>query len=463
MLGSLRERANAPVDAASLAAFRVMFGCLMVGAVVRYFAMDWVDRFYAQPTFRFHYYGFGWVEALPHPWLDVVFVVVGVAAACIALGLFYRVATIVFALGFAYIALLDVARYLNHYYLVVLVGALLCVLPLHRTWSLDAHRRPSLRRDRAPAWMLWLLRIQIGVVYVFAGLAKVGPDWLLHAQPLSIWLGSRTELPLIGPLFELWWVPFAMSWAGCVYDLTIPFWLSWRRSRPFAFAVVCAFHGMTHLLFDIGIFPFIMTIGATLFFEPDWPRRLWRRIRPEAVGPSRDGHSEDGPAPGWRLGRWGMVAIGAYLLVQIVVPLRTYAYGGDHLWHEQGMRWGWRVMVREKNGSVLYRVTLDGGREVRVPPDEYLTLQQELEFSGQPDLILQLAHRIRDDFRARGHDRVEVRVDAWVSYNGRASARLIDPRVDLARVPDGFGRADWILPVPEQAPSMGAARIAEAR
>ena len=27
--------------------------------------------------------------------------------------------------------------------------------------------------------------------------------------------------------------------------------------------------------------------------------------------------------------------------------------------------------------------------------------------SGQPDLILQLAHHIRDDFRARGHARVE--------------------------------------------------------
>lgn len=455
MLGTLRERANAPVDATSLAAFRFLFGALMVGAVLRYFAMDWIDQFYVQPQYRFHYLGFGWVEALPHPWIDVVFALVGVAAACIAFGLFYRAATVVFLVGFSYVALLDVTRYLNHYYLVVLVGGLLCLLPLHRVWSLDARRDPSIRAERAPAWMLWLMRFQFGVVYVFAGLAKVGPDWLLHAQPLSLWLSSRTELPLVGPLLELTWVPLAMSWAGCLYDLTVPFWLSWRRSRPFAFAAVCTFHGLTHLFFNIGIFPFLMTIGATLFFAPDWPRELWAKLRrttPSAASPAPS-------PPSWRLGRWGAAAIGAYVLVQVLVPLRTYAYGGDHLWHEQGMRWGWRVMVREKNGSVLYRVTLDD-REVRVAPEEYLTLQQEMEFSGQPDLILQLAHRIRDDFEARGHERVEVRVDAWVSYNGRPSARIIDPSVDLARVRDGFGPADWILPVPEREPGM---QLAEAR
>ncbi|MEQ8888722.1 MAG: HTTM domain-containing protein, partial [Sandaracinaceae bacterium] len=77
---------------------------------------------------------------------------------------------------------------------------------------------------------------------------------------------------------------------------------------------------------------------------------------------------------------------------------------------------------------------------------------QEAEFAGQPDLILQLAHHIRDDLRARGHARVEVRADAWASLNGRPSARLIDPNVDLAAVEDGFAPADWILPRPDTAP-----------
>jgi len=72
--------------------------------------------------------------------------------------------------------------------------------------------------------------------------------------------------------------------------------------------------------------------------------------------------------------------------------------------------------------------------------------------SGQPDLILQLAHHIRDDFAARGQGSVEVRVDAWVSLNGRAMRRMIDPTVDLSRIEDGIGKASWILPAPAEPP-----------
>lgn len=72
--------------------------------------------------------------------------------------------------------------------------------------------------------------------------------------------------------------------------------------------------------------------------------------------------------------------------------------------------------------------------------------------SGQPDLILQLAHHIARDFQAQGHQSVEVRVDALVSLNGRPARRLIDPDVDLAQVRDGVARAHWILPQPQEPP-----------
>ena len=44
------------------------------------------------------------------------------------------------------------------------------------------------------------------------------------------------------------------------------------------------------------------------------------------------------------------------MLVQLLLPLRAHLYGGNVLWHEQGMRFSWRVMVREKNGSVTFIV-----------------------------------------------------------------------------------------------------------
>ena len=146
----------------------------------------------------------------------------------------------------------------------------------------------------------------------------------------------------------------------------------------------------------------------------------------------------------------GLVLVAA---VQVLAPLRAHAYGGDVLWHEQGMRWSWRVMCREKDGSVLYRVRVPGRRrELRVPPSRYLTPHQEREMSGQPDLILQLAHHIRDEYVVRHGEGVEVRVDALASLNGRPMARLIDPEVDLATVEDGLAPAEWILPGPDEAP-----------
>jgi hypothetical protein len=72
--------------------------------------------------------------------------------------------------------------------------------------------------------------------------------------------------------------------------------------------------------------------------------------------------------------------------------------------------------------------------------------------SGQPDLVLQLAHHIGKDFEARGLGPVEVRVQAMVSLNGRKAAPLIDPTIDLVGVQDGIGRAAWILPAPSTPP-----------
>ena len=449
MTERLRTRLNAPRDASSLAALRILFGLLMAASVARYFASDWVDRFYVQRTFYFSYWGFGWVRPLPEPGMTLLFVVIGLAAIFVALGLYYRVAAITFLLSFTYVHLLDVSNYLNHYYLVSLLALLMCVLPMHRTFSIDALRDPSIRGATLPAWMIYLVRFQVGVVYVFAGLAKLGPDWLLHGQPLDIWLHARTDTPVLGPLFEEPYVAILMSWGGFLFDTTIIVWLSWKRTRPYAYLAVCVFHLVTNLLFQIGIFPILMTIAALTFFEPEWPRVFMAKLRRVEWKPASE------PAPQrWALGSLGMAVLGAWGLLHVLVPLRTHAYGSDVLWHEQGMRWSWRVMVREKNGDVEYRVRVNGEERERrfIPSDFGLTREQEMEFAGQPDLILQLAHHIADDLAARGYDDVEVRADAWVSLNGRPSARLIDPDVDLAAIDDGVGMASWILPAPSGPP-----------
>ena len=134
--------------------------------------------------------------------------------------------------------------------------------------------------------------------------------------------------------------------------------------------------------------------------------------------------------------------------VQIVVPLRHQLYPGSVRWNEEGYRFGWRVLLTEKVGSVEYRVTdPSDGRTWLVDPAMYLSALQAERMTTQPDLILATAQIIRDDYAAQGRD-VEVRADAFVAVNGRPYARLIDPEIDLARERQGVGAKRWILPEP---------------
>jgi hypothetical protein len=449
---ALRAGLLRPRDVAALAAFRVAFGAIVVASALRFLAngMGWIDALFVRPKVHFTYWGFHWLPSPSSAAVHALFAALAVLGLLVSVGLFYRPAVVLLGLVFTYLQLVDVTTYLNHYYLVSLLAGLMAFIPAHRAFSLDARRRPTLRAETAPAWCTWLLRAQIAIVYVNAGLAKATADWLLHAQPLNIWLSAHADAPVVGPLLALPAVAYVAAWTGFLFDTTIVLFLSWRRARPFAYAAVLAFHLGTHLLFPaIGMFPVIMVVGALVFFEPSWPRDLLARLR-------RAPRADVAAGPVAAAGRWRGAFVGAaalFLAAQIAVPLRSHLYGGSVSWHEQGMRFSWRVMSRAKNGVVTFVVREpSSGREWRVAPSRYLTMVQEREMSVQPDLILQLAHRIAADFAANGQPGVEVRVQALASLNGRLPAPLVDPTVDLAREPDGFAPKRWILPAPAEDP-----------
>jgi hypothetical protein len=253
----------------------------------------------------------------------------------------------------------------------------------------------------------------------------------------------------VGPLFTLPGVPLALSWCGFLFDTTIVGFLSFGRTRPYAYAVLLVFHAMTRLLFPIGMFPVIMSLAALVFFTPGWPRTWLRRFGGALATPRAAPVGSAGP-----LARWSLALGVAYCALQLALPIRYLAYGGNVLWHEQGMRFSWRVMVRAKGGGTTFMVhSARANHTWHVSPRDYLTAMQESEMSSQPDLILQLAHHIREDFAARGLGPVEVRAESRAALNGRRSAPLVDPRVDLTSVHDSLAPAPFILPAPTATPA----------
>jgi hypothetical protein len=415
----------------------VLFGLLMGVAVARFFAYGWIHDHYLAPRVLFPFTGLEWIRPWPGVGMYIHFALMGLGALGLALGVAYRVSALTFLLTFTYAHLIDKTYYLNHYYFISLVGLLLVLLPLHAPGA-------------ARAWWLWLLRAQVGLVYFFGGMAKLKSDWLLHAQPMKIWLAASTDLPVLGRLFEQPWAPHAFSIAGAVFDLCVVPALLWRRTRWLAYVAVVGFHLITRLLFPIGMFPWLMIASALLFFPPDWPRRLASRLlrapvrAPEPRGP---------PAPLSRHAWVGPALAAAFLGVQLLLPFRHLLYPGDVMWTEEGFRFSWNVMLMEKDGVAEFRVTEPGtGKRWGVSPREHLTPFQVRMMATQPDMLLTFAHYLARHFAERGHPGVEVRVEAFASLNGRPRQRLVDPTVDLATVGPWDDLHGWVLPFREVAP-----------
>jgi uncharacterized membrane protein YphA (DoxX/SURF4 family) len=446
-LKRLLAAANEPVDAASLALFRAAFGTLLFIAATRFFTHEWIDTDYRAPTHFLHYYGFGWVRPLPHPGMYFVHGTAALAGLAIALGVVYRPACVLFSGLFTYAHLIDKSHYINHYYFIGLLSLLLAMVPLDREGSVRVLRSPADRTTHLRTWMLWLLRAQIAIVYFFGGLAKVGRDWLIEGEPLRIWLAANVELPLIGRYFTDGRVALLFAWGGMLFDLTIVPLLLWRRTRAPAYVAVVGFHLLTSLLFRIGMFPWIMMVSATLFFDPSWPRRLpW----PTRWGARLAPGTRTGGAP---LGRAAAATAMGYLLIQLLLPLRHFAYPGNTLWTEEGFRFAWRVMLIEKSGELELTVVDHEGRRSVVDPRDYLTPFQARMTATQPDMILELSHIVARDRAALTGGPVRVYADATVSFNGRMRARLIDSSVDLAAEEDGLAPKRWILPSPSERPA----------
>lgn len=436
----LYDRLFRAVNIAPLLTFRILFGALMMVGALRFMYYGWVERLYVEPKIFFKFYGFAWVENLDASGMYFLYSLIALSAGLIMLGLFYRVATVLFFLSFTYVELVDATNYLNHYYLVCLLAFLLIFLPANRAFSLDAWLWPKLRSTTVPAWTILILIFQLSVVYTFAGLAKLSPDWLFRAMPMAVWLPERTHLPLLGYFFQFKWTAFAFSWIGAAYDLTIAYFLLNRRSRPWAYLLVIIFHVLTKILFNIGLFPFIMIFSTLIFFSGDFHEKLlgyigYRKGTEEAYQYKKKTY------------RFLRPLLMVFVLLQLLLPFRYLLYPGHLLWKEEGYRFSWRVMLVEKNGQATFYIKdSKTDRKTEIVNGEYLTRFQEKQMCIQPDFILQFAHFLKKEYETK-HGFIDpiITVDAHVALNGRTSQQFIDPSINLAAIQDDLLPKSWIL------------------
>ncbi|HET6227193.1 MAG TPA: HTTM domain-containing protein [Bacteroidia bacterium] len=437
------------VSIAPLSMFRILFGAMMLASILRFAWKGWIYKLYIKPVFYFSYYGFEWVKPLGDPGMYIIFAVMGIAALFVMLGLFYRFSAIVFFLTFTYVELIDKTNYLNHYYFVSIISFLLILLPAGNYFSMDVLRRPSKRTTHIPRLFILVLQLQLGLVYFYAGVAKLNPDWLFEAMPLRIWLPAHTDLPIIGPMMDKVWIAYFFSWFGAIYDLTIPFLLLGKKTRGFAYFCVVVFHVMTFLLFQIGMFPFIMIICTLIFFPEPFHQRMIASIQKVTGRFKRTSSTAIDKMyifdPLVRKGLMTIILV--HFTLQLLIPFRYVLYPGKLFWTEQGFRFSWRVMLMEKAGKAFFYVRDPAtGRSGETMMDNDLTVNQEKMMGTQPDMILQYAHYLKKKYQAQGIANPEIRVECYVTLNGSGSRLFIDKTVDLAKQEDSFKNKNWILP-----------------
>jgi vitamin K-dependent gamma-carboxylase len=434
------------IDNTGLVLFRVVFGLLISIEAFGAIATGWVRRTFVEPDFTFNFIGFEFLQPLVGSTMYFYFVVMGVFGLMIMLGYKYRLSMVAYALMWSAVYLLQKSSYNNHYYLMMLLCWVMAFLPAHGQLSLDARFSTSIKSSSMPRWCLLALILQVWLVYTFASIAKFYPDWL-NGTTIALFMESKKTYWLIGPFLQLDWVQYAIIYVGILFDFLIVPLLLWKRTRMIAFVISVFFHLFNSFVFLIGIFPYMSIAFALFFFSSETLKKRFIPIKYQMVG---DDMGESNSFV--HLTKYNNILIGIfsiYFIFQMALPLRHWFFIDDVLWTEEGHRLSWRMMLRSKSGSVtIWVVDKECGERYRYNYNELLKNKQKHSFKTKPDLIWQLAQRIKDIEAKKGID-AAVYVDAKVRVNGGVFHQFIDPEVDLAAVKwQHFKHHEWILPSP---------------
>jgi vitamin K-dependent gamma-carboxylase len=360
----------------------------------------------------------------------------------------------------------DGSLYLNHHYLITLLVFVLAAAP-------------KAGPDGAPAWALGLLRFHVVVPYVFAGLAKLDPDWLA-GRPLDLWMPRRAADPWVGAAATWAATPLLMAWCSLLLDLFAPLALRLPRARAAAWAVLLLFHTLNSRLFNIGVFPWMMLWITPVLLPPDTLRRMASDARrPALLAAAGAGAAIGGLWPSsfaWMhvlVEAWGCFVLAwlltaaqeperptwtrppalviAWCALHLLVPLRHLAIPGDVAWTEEGHRYSWRMLLRDKDVTEAALEVTDPatGERWYLRGDQLVAPHQVTDTFGRPDLLLAAARSVAERYAAAGRPGLQVRARSRVSLNGRPPALLVDPDVDLAAIsPHDWPPAPWIRPSP---------------
>jgi hypothetical protein len=422
----IKEWLGSPVSGTSLAMMRIGFGAVQLWQTWEFIrpiadgSMSTLEYLYTgkDALWNFPYPNFEWVAPLPEPFTSLAFFILGLSSLTLMLGLGTTISALVNGLLFTYAWMLEATWWNNHYYLSSLVALMLALTPCQRCLSLD--RWLDTRRKGTgtqtdgliPFWAVWWFRAELFVVYTYAAVVKMNPDWFmgepprfwfrsqLAAQPLSRVVSPETMQAVFGFLSSEP-VVYLFVWGGLVFDLIIGTLLCIRRTQVLGLVLMVLFHATNFWIFLIGAFPAMAISSTLIFLDPDWPIRFWNWLKKPTFRAPDPGWMMLGmlivpvlgAALGWKIppspkapappspfavGWFIPAGLATWMLIQIMLPLRHLTIPGDVHWTLEGSRFSWQVMARAQVGLVRYH--LQDPRWLEKPPQtlsEWPTINQQ--------------------------------------------------------------------------------------
>lgn len=447
------QRLNKPIDNSQLVVFRIFFGILMFAESIGAICTGWVKETFVEPNFTFNFIGFDFLQILVGPQAYLVYGVMGVLGLMIAFGYRYKIGIIGFTILWGATYLAQKSHYNNHYYLVWIISFLMCFLPAHYSNSIDVKQNRIKHQLYCPQWCIWVLIAQIAIVYFYASIAKIYPDWL-QGKPIEIWYNYKTfNTPFWNQEFAERLKQFFtskntvlfFSYAGILFDLlVIPFFLWNKYSRNFALIASLTFHLTNSIIFKIGIFPYFALAFAVFFYKPEFIRKIFLKKKQPFTYLENNFNVKKTFTPTQFL-------LLLFIGIQILLPIRHHFIPGKVLWTEEGHRLSWRMMLRTKSAKSTFKLVNNETGEVQiidafdfVSPNQYSSLQ------AKPDMIWQFTQYLKHHFeKQEQYNDISIYVHSKVGVNGRKATQLTDDSVDLSKENwKWFGHQKWLLNAP---------------
>ena len=416
----------------TISLFRFFFSLVLLFQSIYFISGEFINENIIKPVLLFPF--FDNITPLSKPTLITISYVMLVSNIGMLFNKTARLCTITFCICFTYFWLLDKGYFNNHYYFISLMCFLLILVEKKSSFT---------NTILTPSISILSLQLMVFIVYFVSGLNKLNPYWLFDLQPMKHILEVKSDITsntfFINPMLI-----FIMTYLGVIFDLCIGFLLLFKKTRVFAFILVCLFHGFNYYLFrdvgEIGIFPFIMISTLILFLDPV---KIDELIISKSKKPNQKVDIKYSTV--------FMKFILIFMLLQCLLPFRHYLFKGYVDYTGVGQRFSWRMKLMFKDVNLQYFIIdMKTKKKYETNIATMLTPKQYNNLKYFPDLIVPVAKKIKDISKNKnGMKYTKITCDYNIQFMGNQTQKLFNPNLDLSKVSHHTLENRWIIPLKE--------------